>query len=256
MNNKSQNKESNLSLFIWNIANPSLERAGKQALWLRQRKEDIFVLTEAKGSEGCQFLERYFQAYGYNVLFSKPQEKEFGVFIVSKHPLKKSDFSTRVGYLPSRVESALLQQPKKEIEIIGIYVPSRDDSEEKILRKRVFLENLYKILKTYLPTTAYIFCGDFNVLEPNHIPHYPFFRDWEYNFYQNLKNHQLSDAFRHINPTVNEYSWVGKTGDGYRYDHCFVSKGLLPNLIKSYYLHEPRHIRLSDHSALITEFEF
>ena len=82
MNNKSQKKKNNFSLFIWNIANPSLERAGKQALWLRKRKEDIFVLTEAKGSEGCKFLERYFQAYGYSVLFSRPQEKEFGIFVI------------------------------------------------------------------------------------------------------------------------------------------------------------------------------
>jgi len=54
----------NFSLFCWNISNPSLERAGQQAQWLRKRPEDIFVLTETKKSEGCLFLERYFQAFG------------------------------------------------------------------------------------------------------------------------------------------------------------------------------------------------
>ncbi len=253
MNDKLQNKKNNISIFIWNIANPSLQRAGQQAMWLRQRKEDIFVLTEAKGSEGCKFLERYFQAYGYNVLFSKPQEKEFGVFIVSKHSLKKSDFSRHVEYLPSRVESAILFRSKSQIEIVGIYVPSRDDSGEKILRKKNFLENLGRIFKISSPSSNRIFCGDFNVLEPHHNPHYRFFEKWEYDFYQCFNNHQLFDSFRHLNPNSQEYSWIGRTGDGYRYDHCFVSKDLLSSLKGCHYLHEPREKRLSDHSAVVME---
>ena len=51
----------NLSIFTWNIANPSPERAAKQAEWIRKRKEDIFVLTEIKTSRGCLFLKKYFE---------------------------------------------------------------------------------------------------------------------------------------------------------------------------------------------------
>jgi len=50
-----------------------------------------------------------------------------------------------------------------------------------------------------------------------------------------------------------KYSWIGKTGNGYRYDHCFVSNVLLPATKNSFYLHESRLRKLSDHSALITE---
>jgi len=59
------------SLLCWNIANPSEERAGKQAPWLLRRPEDVLVLTEAKQSKGCVLLERYLQAFGYNILFPK-----------------------------------------------------------------------------------------------------------------------------------------------------------------------------------------
>lgn len=254
MENKTQNlSSSSFSLFCWNIANPSAQRAGKQASWLRQRPENVLVLTEVKRSEGCLFLKRYFQAYGYNVIFPNPEGKEFGVMIVSKHTLIPSSFSDLVDYLQSRVVSTKLNFQGSKIEIIGIYVPSRDSSYEKIEKKKRFLKSLITTLELNPQSSRRIFCGDFNILEPDHIPYYPFFKEWEYDFYRNLMKYQLKDAFRHLNPKAQEYSWVGRTGDGYRYDHYFISTDLLSFVKKCYYLHEPRKIRLSDHSALIAE---
>ena len=250
---KEINQTNIFSLFCWNIANPSLERASKQAEWLRKRSENILVLTEAKQSKGCIFLERYFRAYGYNVVFPKPEGKEFGVIIVSKYSLTPSNFSAQVNYLQARAVSIKLNLPSGELEIIGVYVPSRDSSHEKIDKKKRFLKGLANALETTPRFSNRIFCGDLNILEPAHIPHYPFFEEWEYDFYSNLTKHQLGDAFRYLYPLIQEYSWVGRTGDGYRYDHCFVSENLFPLLKRCYYLHEPREIRLSDHSALIVE---
>lgn len=252
-----KNQTSKFSLFCWNIANPSVKRAGKQAEWLRKRSENILVLTEAKRSEGCIFLERYFQAYGYNVIFPKPEGKEFGVMIVSKHLLTPSNFSTHVSYLQARVASVRLIIRSDEVEVIGVYVPSRDSSPEKIEKKKRFLKSLTNALETAPRFSRRIFCGDLNVLEPSHIPYYPIFAEWEYDFYRNLTKYQLIDAFRHLHPSIQEYSWVGRTGDGYRYDHCFVSENLLPSVKKCYYFHKPREqeIKLSDHSALITELD-
>ena len=98
-----------------------------------------------------------------------------------------------------------------------------------------------------------IILGDFNILEPDHNPHYSFFEKWEYDFYRSLINNQFKDAFRVISPNTKEYSWVGLTGDGYRYDHCFVSENIASTIGKCFYFHEPRDIRLSDHSAIITQ---
>jgi len=119
---KNTSQTINFSLFCWNIANPSFERAAKQAEWLRKRPEDVLVLTEAKQSKGCVLLERYFQAYGYNVVFPKPEEKEFGVIIVSKHPISSSSFSNYIDFLRSRVVSIKLSFSSGELEIIGVYV--------------------------------------------------------------------------------------------------------------------------------------
>lgn len=249
-----QDSES-ISLFCWNIANPSLKRAGKQGEWLRSRSEDILVLTEAKRSKGCIWLQRYFQAYGYNVVFPKIDGNEYGVMIVSKRLLSKNQFSDNIKFLPSRIVATAISTQRGTLEIIGLYVPSRDSSIEKIKRKKRFLEITTHALQN-TPKAGYrIVCGDFNILEPGHFPRYSFFKDWEYGFYSDLIHCQLHDAFRKLHPITHEYSWVGRTGDGYRYDHCFVSENLLTNIKKCFYLHEPREIRLSDHSAIIIELE-
>lgn len=242
------------SILCWNIGNPSIQRATTQAQWLRERPEDILVLTETKRSKGCSFLEQYFQAYGYNVVFPKPEEREFGVMIISKNLLTPTRYSEHIDYLQSRVVSVKVVD--YEVEIIGIYVPSRNSSYEKKEKKKRFLKSLTDALEIHAPIPKWIFCGDMNILEPSHIPHYPIFENWEYEFYRCLSKYQLKDAFRYFNPKAQEYSWVGRTGDGYRYDHCFISENLLPSVVRCFYLHEPREKRLSDHSAIITEFKY
>jgi len=240
-----------LTIFCWNINNPSYERACKQVSWLCAQEADIFILTECKQSKGCFLLKEYFQRYGYYVVFPKPEGNEYGVMIISKYPFEHSNFTNHINYLSSRLVSINLSFANK-LEIIGTYVPSRDSSYEKIERKNRFLKNLTDAFNENHSFHRRIFCGDFNILEPDHIPYYSFFKEWEYDFYRNLTKYQLKDAFRHLNPGIQEYSWVGRTGDGYRYDHCFVSIDILPLLQKCYYLHEPREQKLSDHSALIT----
>jgi exodeoxyribonuclease-3 len=60
----------------------------------------------------------------------------------------------------------------------------------------------------------------------------------------------LVDAFRALHPNTVEYSWVGRTGDGYRYDHAHCTADLASTLLACDYVHQPRLDRLSDHSAL------
>jgi len=129
-------------------------------------------------------------------------------------------------------------------------VPSRDASPEKTERKRRWLACCDTALAG-TPGTPTILLGDLNILEPGHKPRYPFFAPFEYGFYQALSGtHGLADAFRHLHPDDAEYSWVGRTGDGYRYDHAFCSRQLARLIISCQYDHQPRSGKLSDHSAL------
>ena len=107
-----------------------------------------------------------------------------------------------------------------------------------------------------IKNTSTVICGDLNLLDRNHFPHYNFFRDWEYKFYDNLTLNGYVDAFRHCYPKANEYSWVGKTNDGYRYDYCFVSTSLTDRIQNCEFIHETRTNKLSDHSAISTELQY
>ncbi len=245
-----------LSLLTFNIGNPSPERAARQLAWLATRPEDVLVLTETRASRGCHLLADRFTAAGYTVAFPQPGQGEYGTMIVARTPGHPGTWTRKLDYLPARAASLVLPTgDDAAVEVVGLYVPSRDASEAKIERKRRFLDHCLAALTADTPETdqrerQVVLLGDLNILEPDHQPRYRFFRPFEYAFYQCLTELDLVDAFRHLHPDRVEHSWVGRTGDGYRYDHAFVAKPLLDDLAGCSYVHQPRAMRLSDHSAL------
>lgn len=194
---------SSFSILNWNIGNPSKERAKKQALWLTERPEDLFVLTEAKKSEGCYFLQSYFQSKSYSVKFPKPEENNYGVMMITRNKFKDHSTAERVEYLPSRIGSIKI----KGLKITGVYVPSRgSDTNEKKERKARFIKEIYNALQKE-ELNNFIFCGDLNVIPPDHSPSYKQFQTWEYDFYTKLKEeYNLKDTFRELHPDQKEYS--------------------------------------------------
>ena len=240
-----------LSLLTLNIANPSPERAQRQLGWLAARDEDILVLTETKDSTGCRLLADAFTFAGYHVRYPKPDPGDYGVMIVSRIQAHSVDFGDRIGYLPSRAAAVTLPAPDGPIQVIGVYVPSRDASIEKTQRKRKWLAACNAALSRLERRQPTIFLGDLNVVEPDHQPRYKFFAPFEYDFYRQLTHsYGLIDAFRAVHPETIQHSWVGRTGDGYRYDHVHCSADLATKLASCDYLHNTRLDRLSDHSAL------
>lgn len=239
-----------LSLLTLNINNPSPERAERQLAWLAERDEQIFVLTETAPSRGCALLQRQFTGAGHRVVFPEPPSGERGVMIVSRARAEIGGWSERLDYLATRCASVTVATSQVSIEIVGLYVPSRDASWEKTERKRRFIDDFRTAWAGGSANPLPIVLGDLNVLEPAHRPHYSFFQHFEYDFYRMLASDGLGDAYRRLHPAEIEHSWVGRTGDGYRYDHAFVAAPLLDRLAECAYVHQPRLDRLSDHSAL------
>jgi exodeoxyribonuclease-3 len=243
-------KSPGMSLLTFNIGNPSPDRAQRQLAWLASRDEQVLVLTETKASAGCKLLADAFASAGYTVCFPQPGPGEYGTMIVTRVTATPDPFSDAIGYLAARSAAVILPAPDAPLRVIGLYVPSRDASPEKTERKRRWLACCNTALgkTTGQPT---VLLGDLNILEPGHKPWYPFFAPFEYDFYQALAGtHGLTDAFRHLHPDEAEYSWVGRTGDSYRYDHAFCSWHLAGSVTSCQYVHQPRSDKLSDHSAL------
>lgn len=258
-----------LKLMTLNIGNPSLKRVKQQIEWIEHRDEDVFVLTETKLSEGCQYLEEYFtnetisffninKEPQFHVFFPKSKTGDLGVMILSKFPIVRTRtcFKENEPFF-SRLLDVSIDFYSQEIGIMGLYVPSRDSSNEKIKRKKDFIIDYLNYLKTISKDNEipYVICGDLNILEKNHLPHYKNFIQWEYDFYDRFDHFGYVDAFRYMYPNKNEYSWVGRTNDGYRYDHCFVSKQITKNIVDCYYIHETRKIPITDHSAMALTIE-
>jgi exodeoxyribonuclease III len=246
--------QSTCGVLTFNLNNPSRERAERQLAYLAARPEPILVLTETADSAGCAFLEERFSTAGYAVTFPRPEQRgERGAMIVSR--LVTRPLETGVDYLPHRAVGVTVDTDEGPLDVIGLYVPSRDATELKTERKRTFLQTCRHQLLGGLGA-ARVVIGDFNVLEPEHVPRYRFFSPFEYEFYNWFGAAGYVDAFRHLHRGALEYSWVGKTGDGYRYDHAHVSGRLAGGLRGCSYVHEPRTgpDRLTDHSALSVQF--
>ncbi|MEU3862753.1 endonuclease/exonuclease/phosphatase [Streptomyces sp. NPDC028722] len=238
-----------LDVLTFNLNNPGRVRAERQLAYLAQRPEPVLVLTETADSAGCDLLVRRFEAAGYHVTFPLPGRGERGVMVVSRLATRPGPAST--DYLPHRCVSVTVDTDEVALDVIGLYVPSRNATEVKLRRKRTFLEECERSIPTGTEGLRVVI-GDFNILEPTHVPRYRFFQPFEYQFYTWLYAGGYFDAFRSLHPDALEYSWVGRTGDGYRYDHAHVSAGLATAMRGCSYLHEVRAgvNRLTDHSAL------
>jgi exonuclease III len=156
-----------------------------------------------------------------------------------------------VHFLPSRTEAVSLER----LDVVGVYVPSRDESTENIERKRRFCTALSDFLATR-PAREAVVIGDLNVLEPFHRPHHGVFRDWEYRLYDEFMVRGFVDAYRLRHPHEVEHSWVDYENRGYRFDHVFVSESLADRVLRCDYLHATRESGLSDHSALVVELDW
>ncbi len=247
-----------LSLMTFNIGSPSLERAHRQLAWLATRPEDVFVLTETRTSDGCRHLADAFRTAGYAVSYPKPGPTEYGVMIVSRLPVRADPIGGQVRFLPERVAGVMVSTRMGLVRVLGAYAPTRDATAERTERKRRWLSEFSAALGANGLADSgaeTVLLGDLNVIEPGHEPSYTTFRWFEYDFYRGLTDkHGLVDAFRHTEPDLVEHSWIGRTGDGYRYDHAHCSKKLAAEIEQCEYVHEPRTTRLSDHSALSVTF--
>lgn len=235
-----------LAILTMNVGNPSRQRAERQLEWLDQRDEDVLVLTETSANQGSDLLAARLSGVGWDVRYPLPDPGERGVLLASRARLlpRERDF---VDYLPPRVEAATVAGGA--LHIVGVYVPSRDASVTKTERKQRFVGALTAALDTR-PSNPRVLIGDLNILEPDHRPRYPWFSDWEYALYERLLAAGWLDAYRLTHPTGMEHSWISHDGDGYRYDHVFVSAELSDRVAACDYVHDTREQGLTDHSAM------
>jgi exonuclease III len=244
--------QTQLRLLNWNIRNPALPRARQQADWLIQTGANVIILTEAKYSQGCRFLSDWLSSYGFTLFFPQPSTTDYCVIVAIKDlPYEKGELD--VPFLSHRLVSLCCETAIGKVHIVGTYVPSRGPKERRNQDKRQFQTQATQVLRNKprsIGGDRIILAGDLNVIERNHIPHHTVFGEWEYEFYETFTQNGWRDAYRYLHPDSLEYSWFGRKGEGYRFDHIFISDGLAPYVTECHYTHEVRIAGLSDHSAM------
>lgn len=239
-----------LRLFTLNVSGPSLTRAARILEFLSALDPDVLVLTETRGAPGTQHLLDSYRFAGYEVSASPTLAGgERGVAIAHRvRPAPQRAGATVTLAHRLLVVRLGLQNP---ITLVGAYVPSRDASPEKIERKQTFLTQMVALLRTLSPANDLILMGDLNVVSRSHEPRYSSFRAWEYESLSEIAGCGLVDAFAELHPGVQAHSWVGRTGDGYRYDYSFLSGSLAGRLRRCEYLDDTRLLGLSDHAGML-----
>lgn len=234
-----------------NISGPSVERAKQLTTFLLSLDVDVFVLTETRANMGTELLLAQLEAEGYGIQAALPScKRERGVAVLSRMEARSVDVHPATVDLPHRLAVADVCEPGA-LRLLAAYVPSRDATVEKIQRKRRFLDQLIRVVEQEALGEHVVLMGDLNVVSRAHRPRYPAFRSWEYDVLEQVEGHGLVDSFSELYPDVQAHSWIGRTGNGYRYDYAFVSRALVDAVRGCEYMHEPRLRGLSDHAALL-----
>jgi exodeoxyribonuclease III len=240
-----------LNVLTINLGAAARPRAETLLEWLAGRHEEVFLLTETSDGPGTSYIVKQLRIAGFHVEKSSAPTKDRGVVIASKVPIIES-LSPHMATvsLPGRVAFASLAT-EPTLNVLAVYVPSRDRSIDKTERKEEFLSTLTSSLAR-LPErlrASMLLGGDYNVIARHHKPLYPGFLPFEFQFLASLEEFGFADCFETCYPGKQAYSWIGRTGDGYRYDYIHAGKELRDRILNSAYLHETRTLRLTDHAA-------
>lgn len=248
-----------LTVTTVNIGACAPARAEKILNWLTGRDDDVIVLTETSPGPGTAWILDQYRNAGYAVAHQTDPAGDRGCAIVSRVEASVPTAVTAMLNdisIPARI-AGLLLDTDPAILVCGVYIPSRDASAAKVEKKQTFLNTLLAALKA-LPEefrTGLILAGDYNIIARSHVPRYPTFLAFEYDAFDTLAELGLIDTTLHLEPAAQPHSWIGRTGDGYRYDYIHAATGLVDRARSSTYLHETRELGLTDHAAVTTTFE-
>lgn len=242
-----------LRLMMMNAQHSSPGRARRQADWLAaQEGADIVVITEVSSGPGGDSLASSLTERGYHSIVAPPSGiRDYRTILASRDATMEAAPSG-VGVLPHRAPAATVTAGGQQIGLLGLYVPSRGPKERRNEDKRAFQAAVTQVLPGFLARFdgPVIVAGDLNVIEPGHRPHYPVFGSWEYDFYRSFAAAGMTDAYRARRPSDAGHSWLGRGGNGYRFDHAFITSAHAWLVRDCGYLHEPRQQGLTDHAAM------
>ena len=242
-----------LRLLMLNTQHSSPQRARHQADWIAaQEGADTVVITEVSSGPGGEALASALTGHGYHSIVAPPSGTRDYRTILASRDATLEVAPSGIGVQPHRAPAAIVTLGGQQVGLLGLYVPSRGPRERRNEDKRAFQTAVTQALPGFLARfdVPVIVAGDLNVVEPGHRPRYPVFGSWEYDFYRAFAATGMTDAYRACHPGDAGHSWYGRGGNGYRFDHAFITSAHARLVRDCGYLHEPRQQGLTDHAAM------
>lgn len=239
-----------LTILTINMQAAAPARAQRLLTWLLARDDDVIILTETSNGTGTQHLLTELGAAGLTVTHQPSPDGDRGGAIATRVPSRPAPHLTAGISLPGRAPAVTLDTDPA-VTVLGLYVPSSDRAPTKVTKKRAFLTTVQDTLATMRAADRahLVVGGDYNVISRDHQPRYSGFLAFEYEFLDTLSDLGLADIHQSLHPGVQAHSWIGRGGNGYRFDYLHAGPGLQPHLTAAAYLHQPRLDGLTDHAA-------
>ncbi len=227
-----------MKILAWNIRQGGGSRTIDIAQSIIRHQADSAILSEYRNNSSGHYIRTKLLTSGFVYQYcSHKSGTKNGVLIASKSPCDFAAFSNDIPDFPE----AIVVAKTPDIWIWGLYLPHKKK------------HSLFEFITDRIDSSFHhILIGDLNTGKNYLDQRGDSF--WYTDKLMMLEQMGFRDAFRHVNGEIKEYSWFSHHGNGFRYDQCYVSEGLLPNTDKCEYSHHERENQISDHSAMILVF--
>lgn len=239
-----------MRLLSWNI----LQGGGKRALDISDAiiafKPDIAVLQEFRNGSGAgAILDACHSLKLKHTHIANSEARKNTVMIASRYPMQTGSWEASLDAdlaVEALIELDTLAGSIHQLRLLAGHLPQKKAQVP-------YLDALYQMDVDDDSNTIII--GDLNVGIPFEDSDTKSFVNTH--MFQSLLTKGWVDSWRSRNVDVKEFTWVSSArGNGYRYDHALCSKDLDECIENIYYQHDVRESKLSDHSALVVDFNF
>ncbi len=234
--------------------------------WVTAGDYDIFCLQEVKALEEQVDLAP-FTALGYRWAWHAAEKKGYsGVATFWKEGRLSPKLVTHgCGITTYDNEGRVLRTDFDGFTLLNCYFPSGSSAEARQAVKIDFLHDFVPYLDSVrAETPEVIVVGDYNIAHAPIDIHNPKanakssgFLPEERQWMTDLLASGMTDAYRHLHPDAQTYTWWSFRGGarandkGWRIDYQMVSEGLADRLASAHHDREARH---SDHCAVVVEY--
>ena len=232
--------------------------------WMEEVQPDVLCLQETK-LQPDQYPSEALGGLGYkHYLFSARKKGYSGVAILTKQTPDHVEYGMGIEEYDN--EGRFLRADYGDLSIVSVYHPSGTSGDERQAFKMEWLERFQTyVVELMQSRPKLVLCGDYNICHEEIDIHDPVrnatssgFLPEERAWMTRFLDAGFVDAFRHIHPSLQEYTWwsyrfnARAKNKGWRIDYCMLSKPVCPLLKDARILGDAVH---SDHCPMSIDLD-